>query len=174
MIQNEFYTYFESRNEYSIEMVLFEIVLLFIAIYFRNEFFIAYSKFFGRKNELVLNFIHSGFVFILAFSIFIGVRGNYMIYLVNSGEYKEVEGVISGFSVEVNEKKMRVESFYVNKLFFLYMSPIEEKGLFGYGRGQSKCTPIGDGAPVKISYIVDGRRNVILLLKTTITDLCKR
>lgn len=131
MIQNEFYTYFESRNEYSIEMVLFEIVLLFIAIYFRNEFFIAYSKFFGRKNELVLNFIYSGFVFILAFSIFIGVRGNYMIYLVNSGEYEEVEVVIIGFSVEINEKKMRVESFYVNKVFFLYMSPIEKKDYLG-------------------------------------------
>lgn len=171
-MQGNFYTYFEHQNEYSIASTLVKIALLLIAIYFRRELLIEYGKFFGKKNRLTFFVLYYGFIFISIFTIFVGVRGNYLMYQANSGGYEEVEGVVSGFSVEITKKKMRVESFYVNRVFFSHISPIKKKGLFGYGGGQKECTPIEDGVPVRISYVVNGKSNIIISLETTIADLC--
>lgn len=141
-------------------------------MFFRNFFYSACANVFENSSKFTFWVVFYGFIFIQSGAIVLEVKSNYLTHQVKSEGYNLVEGVVTGFKVDVNEKETRTESFYVNNVFFLHRSSKSKKGLFGYDNIKNKCTLIADGLQVRIYYVVDGSNNIIYSIQTAISDLC--
>jgi hypothetical protein len=141
--------------------ILFILIGLGISIY--N---IKYNKktSFGKRYSIVFGFVFSGFA--LLFTLLTtpsAIRGYKTLEIYKNGDYKVIEGKIANFNPMPYGGHIN-ESFTVNGISFEY-SDFDES-YYGFNNTASHGGPIKkDGQQVRISYIFQGDKNIILKLE---------